>query len=125
MNGKKVLFIDNDDFFKKLYRQRLEEKGIDFLEITNGNDVIDLVKEEKPNLIVTEIILPGKGGFNLIKKLNEDNELKNIPVVVLTKLSQNGDMEVAMDMGVDAYFVKSEANLSEVMEKIEEILNKK
>lgn len=123
MKEKNVLFIDNDDFFKKLYKQRLKEKGIRFSEITNGDNALDVIKSNKPDLIITEVILSTGNGFNLIEKLNQDEELKDIPVIILTKLSQNSDREVAKNMGVKAYFVKSETNPSEVMEKIEETLN--
>lgn len=124
MENKKVLFIDNDHFFRRLYKRKLEEKGVKFLEAEDGNRGWELIINQKPDLIITELIYPGKGGFKIMKDVKENSQLPDIPVIVFTNLAQESDKENAKELGAKAYFVKNKSNLKEVLKKIEEVLKK-
>lgn len=121
MEDKKVLFIDGEDFFRKLYKRKLTEKGAEFLEAQNGDKGWELIEKENPDLVITEVTFQGMDGFKILKKINEE-EL-NIPVIFLTNLAQESDKKDAKELGAAGYFVKQECNLSDVMKKIEETLS--
>ena len=123
MEDKKVVFIDNEDFYRKLYKRKLEEKGVRFLEADTGTKGWELIKSENPDLVITEVTVQGKGGFKIAKEMNEDEDLVDTPVIILTSLSQESDKEDGRKLNVADYFVKQEVNLSDVMEGIEKTLN--
>lgn len=123
MKNKKVLFVDDNKFFKKQYKEKLINKGMNFLEASTKGDAVRLIDKENPDIIITELILQESEGFKLLKEIKE-KEL-NIPVVVFTKLSQETDRKNAKDLGAVGYFVKKEANIADVIKKIEEILGDK
>lgn len=119
---KKIVFIDNNDFYRRFYKRKLEEKT-DFITADNGKEGFEKIEEEKPDLVITEITLPLKGGFKIIEEMRKNPDLKDIPVVVLTDLNQESDREEGEKYGVSAYFVKSEDGSSEIVKKIYDILN--
>lgn len=121
-NKKKVLMIEDDSFLRKLYRDKLIKEGIDFIEATNGVEGINKIKNENPDLIILDILLPSKGGFDLLEEKNKEEETKNIPVIVISNLGQEADVEEGKDLGVEDYFIKSEANFTEVVERVKELL---
>ncbi len=124
MKEKKVLLIDNDDFFRKLYKNKLEkEEGVTVLESKNGLEAFEIVKKEKPSLVVTEVTIQGGSGFTLLKKIKEDKELTDIPVIILTKLAQESDKKHGIELGADYYLIKSENVFSEIIEIIKKILD--
>ena len=123
MKNKKIVFIDKDDFYRKLYKRKLEEEGVELFVAKTGNEGWDIIQREDPDLVITEVMVQGKGGFKIKKEMNKDDDLSNIPFVVLTDLAQESDKEQAKEMGVDAYFVKQESEVSEVLDKIKSLLN--
>ncbi len=124
MKEKKILFVDNDDFSRKLYKNKLEkEEGLTILESKNGIEAFEIVQKEKPDLIVTEITIQGGSGFNLLKKIKEDKNLQDIPVIILTKLAQESDKRQGIELGVEDYLIKSENIFPEVIKKIKKILD--
>ncbi len=124
MKEKKVLIVDNDDFSRKLYKNKLEkEERVKVLESKNGSEAYDIASKEMPDLIVTEITMQGGSGFSLLKKIKEDKNLQDIPVIILTKLAQENDKKQGIELGAEDYLIKSENIFLEVIEKIKKILD--
>ncbi len=119
---KSILMIEDDAFLRKLYRDKLDREDLRFIEATNGVEGINKMKSETPDLVILDILLPVKGGFEMLQEKNADDELKDIPVVVLSNLGQDIDIEEGKRLGVKEYFVKSEISFSAVVDKIKEIL---
>jgi len=81
-----------------------------------------LVKKERPDLLLLDIVLPKKDGFDVIKDLKADESTKNIPIILLTNLGNIDDVQKAIDLGATTYLVKSDYKLEEVVKKVEETL---
>jgi len=122
MENKTIIFIDRDEFFRKLYKNKFEKKGMEVIQ-DKGRESLEKIKENKPDLVITDVILNGTDGFSIIEDMKEDEELSNIPVIVFTSLSQETDKKNAEELGVDAYFVKQDVQISEMMNKVTELLS--
>lgn len=89
---------------------------------TDGEKGFKKAREEDPDLILLDLILPKLHGFKVLKKLKDEEATKDIPVIILTNLEGTDDVQKALEMGVTTYLVKSDYELSEVLNKIEETL---
>ncbi|MBU2633148.1 response regulator [Patescibacteria group bacterium] len=122
-NEKTVLFIEDDEHLQKVMSACLKENGYNVLNATDGELGIKIIEEENPDLILLDLILPKKDGFEVLEYLKSEEKFKNIPVVVSTNLEEKHDIERAMSYGVRAYLVKANHRPDEIVAKISEILN--
>lgn len=120
--NKKVLIVEDEQTLLKLLQKSLETEGIDVLVALDGEKGVRLARKEKPNLILLDIILPKKSGFDVLEELKSDPKTKNIPVVVLTNLSEVTDVEKVLELGAVTYLIKSNYKLEEIVEKVKEML---
>jgi len=115
---KKVLMIEDDIFLRKLYRDQLTRKDFEFIEATNGEEGINKTINEHPDLILLDLMLPMKNGFDVLKEIKGNKETKNIPVIIISNLGQESDIKEGLNLGADDYFVKTEIRLSEIIDRI-------
>lgn len=118
----KILFVEDEPSLQKAISEVLAQEGYKVLGAADGEEGLNLAKKEKPNLILLDLILPKKDGFEVLKELKADNELKDIPVIVLTNLEGVGDVEKALEIGATTYLVKTNYKLEDVVSKIKETL---
>ncbi|MBU1159755.1 response regulator [Patescibacteria group bacterium] len=116
----KILVIDDDVFFRKIYRDQLTKAGFDFLEATNGVEGIHKIQNEHPDFILLDLMLPMKNGFEVLKEVKKNPELKKIPVMILSNLGQEQDVKEGMNLGAEGYFIKGETKVSEIIKIIKE-----
>jgi len=121
---QKILMIDEDRFFRKIYRDKLSRLGFDFVEATNGIEGLNKVIAEKPDLVILDLILPRKNGFDVLIDIKSNRNTENIPVIILSNLGQESDIQRGLSIGAEAYLIKTEASLSKVIEKVREQLVK-
>ena len=121
---QKILMIDEDRFFRKIYRDKLSRLGFDFVEATNGVEGLNKVIAEKPDLVILDLILPRKNGFDVLIDMKSNRNTENIPVIILSNLGQESDIQRGLSIGAEDYLIKTEASLSKVIEKVREQLVK-
>ncbi len=121
---KKILFIEDESALQKTFGDILKNKGYKVIKALDGESGLRSVKEEKPDLILLDLILPKMDGFEVLKGLKGNEETKNIPVIILTNLEETGDIQKALELGATTYLVKSNYTLEEVVKKIEKALEK-
>ncbi|KKQ52676.1 hypothetical protein A2865_00235 [Candidatus Woesebacteria bacterium RIFCSPHIGHO2_01_FULL_39_17] len=115
--AKRVILIEDDLDLQRIYSSKIESAGFEVLLALEATQGWNLVKGEKPNIILLDIMLPGKmNGFDFLKKLKEDTNLKNIPVVVITNLETEKDE--ALKIGATDYVIKANTDLNQIVEKI-------
>ncbi len=119
---KTILMIDNDSFLRSLYRERLEKEGYNFIEAKDGIEGINKIINENPNLVILDLLLPLKGGFDILEEMNENELILKIPVIILSNLKQKSDIEEGRRLKATDYFIKSETSFSEIIKRIKEIL---
>lgn len=120
--SKKILFIEDEAALQKTFGDILNQEGYKMVSAIDGEEGLRLVKSEKIDLILLDLILPKVHGFDVLKRLKEDNVTKDIPIIVLTNLEGTGDVEKAMELGATTYLVKANYSLEEVLQKIRKAL---
>lgn len=119
---KKILFVEDEEALQKTLGEILKQEGYEVISALDGEAGFNLVKSEKPDLILLDLILPKMDGFEVLKRLKADGETKDIPVIVLTNLEGIGDVGKAIELGATTYLVKAQYSLDEVLEKIKKSL---
>lgn len=115
---KKILMIEEDYFLRKIYKNKLTSIGFEFIEATNGEEGLNKLISEKPDLVLLDLILPKKSGFDVLIEIRKNKELKDTLVIILSVLSQKSDMKRGLDFGAQEYLIKSEMSLSDVVDKV-------
>lgn len=114
--------IEDDIFLRKIYRDKLTKAGFKFIEATNGEEGLNKVTSEKPNLVLLDLILPRKNGFDVLIEMKKHKKSRDIPVIILSNLGQDTDIKRGFSLGAEDYLVKSDVSLSEVVEKVKRLL---
>lgn len=123
MPSKKIiLLVEDDEFLAELYGTKLGLEGYEVLLANDGEKGLKMIKEKKPNLILLDIILPKLDGFEILKAMRAEKESKEIPVILLTNLSQKDEVKKGLDLGAKDYLIKAHFMPSEVVKKIKETL---
>ena len=118
----RILLIEDDPFFQKFYTFKLRESGFEIDVASDGVLGMDLVKKQRPDLILLDLIMPNKDGFGVLQDLGADADLKNIPVLVFSTLSQEADVTKAKQLGAVDYVNKSFFDFDKLLQKIRGIL---
>lgn len=125
-NQNKILLVEDDPMVVRMYQKKLDKEGFRVTVAFNGQEGLEALKKEKPDLILLDIMMPKMNGIEMLKKVKADPAAKNIPVVILTNLGDRPeDVQKAKDLGAEDYWVKANISLKEVVEKIKKILDKK
>ncbi len=122
MEKKKVLVVEDNSSLRQTLAEFLESDDFDVITASDGEEAINLAQNNNPDIILLDIILPKKNGFEVIQVLKDDERTKNIPIVLLTNLGSLSDIQKALDLGATTYLVKGDYQLKEIVEKIKEIL---
>jgi DNA-binding response OmpR family regulator len=106
------IFIGEDDaFLQKVYTTELIKAGYDVSAADDGEQLLSRLRTQKPDLLLLDVLMPKKNGFEVLEEMKRDPALKKIPVIMLTSLGQEADMQRAKSLGVENYFVKSDMDL--------------
>ncbi len=122
--ANKVLIVEDEPILLRALNVELLSQGFEVISAKDGEAALKLIKEENPQLILLDLIMPKKNGFEVLKEIKNDDQTKRIPVIVLTNLGQEKDKKEVFDLGAEDYFVKASTDLNELSKKIEKILNK-
>jgi DNA-binding response OmpR family regulator len=118
----KVLIAEDDKFLIKAYSAKLTKEGFKIIMAANGNEVVIKAKAEKPDIILLDLNMPEKNGFDALYELKQDETTKNILVIITSNLSQESDIKRSKDLGATDYLVKSDTPIQKVVEKIKQVL---
>ena len=116
---KKILLGEDDKFLSKIYVTKLSGAGFEVFWAANGEEVLTQAREKKPNLILLDLMMPVKDGFQALHELKADEELRKIPVVILSNLNLEEQQKKTLAAGAVEYAVKTEVfpNLVELVER--------
>lgn len=115
---KKVLLVEDDKFLSKVYQMKMQKVHIDSLSLHDGVAVFETAKKEKPGVIILDLVMPNKDGFEVLKELKSNSETKDIPVVVLSALESDEDVKKVKALGAEKYIAKSTVSLSYIVDLI-------
>ncbi|KAB2833705.1 MAG: response regulator [Candidatus Brocadia sp.] len=106
MPDKNIMVVEDNEKNRKLMRVVLKAKGYNVIEATTGEEALNLLKNQKPNIILMDIQLPGIDGLTLIKQIKADSVTKEIPIIAVTAYAMKGDEQKILDTGCEAYMSK-------------------
>lgn len=122
-NTKKILVVEDEESLSMIVIDQLKQEGYEVFGAKNGQEGLEMALKEHPDLILLDTIMPVLDGIGMLKKLRQDDWGKSASVVFFTNLSDTNNMEAAKLLGVNDYFVKSDWDLNQVLEKIKTKLN--
>ena len=120
-----IMIIEDDIFVMDIYQTKLSQEGFQLISAINGVEAIKKLATETPDLILLDIVMPYMGGLEVLAEIKKDERINKIPIIMLTNLSQKEEVDTAMGLGANDFLIKSHFTPSEVLEKIEKILEKK
>lgn len=120
----KIFMAEDDPLMGRMYDRAFRASGFELEMATDGEAAIAKLKQSEtlPTLIILDVMMPKKNGFEVLAEVKLDEKLKHIPVVMLTNLAGEADAEKALNLGAVLYLVKSQYDPKEILDKVKEIL---
>ena len=125
VDKKKILIVEDEKGMMEALKESFEKAGFDVFTAQDGERAIEVTRKTTPDVILLDIILPRKNGFEVLKEWKSDKDTKEVPVVLCTNLSDMKDIQKAIDLGAKTYLLKSDYSLAAIVEKIREVLKDK
>lgn len=123
MKKNKILIVEDESSLQASLKEFLSMENFEALSAFNGDEGIKMAQEENPDLILLDIVLPKKNGFEVLEFIRKNKKTEKIPVILLTNMESAEDVNRAFDLGVTTYLVKSSYTLEDIVKKIKETLN--
>ncbi len=118
----KILIVEDESTLRKALAEFLEEEKFTVVSAIDGEEGLRMAKEELPDLILLDIVLPKKDGYEVLEAIKSDEKTKKIPVILLTNLESAENVQKAFDKGATIYLVKANYKLEEIVKKVKETL---
>ncbi len=118
----KILLVEDDNNLREIYEARLQAEGYTIVSAHDGEEALVIAKAEKPNLIISDVMMPKISGFEMLDILRNTDGLKDVKIIMLTALGQSEDQLRANKLGADRYLVKSQVTLEDIVKSTHELL---
>lgn len=113
-----ILLAEDDKLIGAAYKDGLERAGFTIMTAGDGEETMKKIRANKPDLVLLDLMMPVKDGFEVLEEIKGDKEISSTPVVIMSNLSQDSDMEKCKKLGAVDYWVKSDYTMQEVCKKI-------
>jgi two-component system, OmpR family, response regulator VicR len=114
----KVLIVEDEDILARVLKEKLEKANFSIKISSDGEEALSDIKSFKPNIILLDLMLPKKDGFEVIKEMKEDITSKRIPIIIISNLGDDESVKKGLKLGAVDYFVKSEHPINEIVDKV-------
>jgi CheY-like chemotaxis protein len=121
MSSRVIAVIEDDPILSKILHESLVDEGFEVQLAYDGEEGLRIIRESTPVVILLDILMPRKNGFEVLEILRHDPQTKNIPVIVLTMLNADDNLQKALSLGATDYIVKSQHAIEEIVEKVKNI----
>lgn len=121
---QKILVAEDDIFLKKILQTKLNLKGFEVISAINGEETLKKIIEEKPDLVLLDLMMPKKNGFEVMEELKKSHPEIKIPIIILSNLGQESDIERGKKLGAVDYLIKANFSINNVVEKVVKYLVK-
>lgn len=119
---KKVLVVEDDKFLANAYKAGFEGEGFEVSLAFDGEEALSVAEQQKPDVIILDILIPKLDGFAVLQRLKANSELQQIPVIVASNLGQKEDVDKGMELGATDFIIKSESSVTQILGKIKVLL---
>ncbi|EKD46741.1 MAG: Two component transcriptional regulator, winged helix family [uncultured bacterium] len=120
---RKILIVEDDMFIRDIYQVKFFQEGFDVTTAEDGIKALEILETMTPDIILLDIIMPYMNGMEVLKKIKENDVLKKIPVIMLTNISEKEKVTEGTELGISDYIIKSHFTPSEVVHKVNALLN--
>jgi len=118
----KLMLVEDDNNLREIYEARLQAEGYDIVSAHDGEEALVVAKAEKPDLIISDVMMPKISGFEMLDIIRNTDGLKDVKIIMLTALGQTDDQQRADRLGADRYLVKSQVTLEDIVKVAHELL---
>lgn len=118
----KVLLVEDDQFIVDVYSLKLKEAGFIVQTAFNGQEALRKIKEDLPDILLLDLVLPDIEGWEVLKAIKEDDKLSGLKVVILSNLSSKKEIEKGINLGAIKYLVKAQYTPTQIVEEIKKII---
>lgn len=120
--GKKIVIVEDDTSLYNLYKTELELKGYTVVNVADGLQAIDVITDQMPDLVLLDLMLPGKNGLQILEEVKADSAIKDLRVIMLTNFGNEDNVSRALELGAEDYIMKYNIVPSELSEKVTTLL---
>ena len=120
---KKILIVEDEDIQQMAVEKKLADAGFMIMKAKNGEEGLRLVQEEKPDLLLTDIMMPKMDGMHMLRTLRKNDWGKSTKIIILSNMNDEANIEESKNLGVLKYFVKSNTTLEELTTYISSVLS--
>ncbi|HEX8974151.1 MAG TPA: response regulator [Patescibacteria group bacterium] len=121
---KKILLVEDDMFIRDIYQMKLSQEGFVVEAAENGVEALKKLEQFLPDLILLDIIMPYMDGMETLRHIKSEDRFKNIPVIMLTNISEKDKVDEGVKYGVTDYLIKSHFTPAEVVQKVNSLLER-
>lgn len=118
---QKILLVEDEEIIYNLLQRKLTAEGYEVSVAKNGEEGLENMRRKKPDLVLLDIIMPKKSGFEVMAEMQKDETLKKIPIIVISNSGQPVELDKAKELGAQDWLIKTEFDPQEVIEKIRKI----
>lgn len=123
MDKKLILIAEDEVAYGKILKTILEKEGYKIVVALNGDELLKIAGGKKAALVILDLSMPVKDGFQTLSKMKKNTQLKTIPVIALSNLGQDEDISKAKRLGADGFVIKSDEAFYDVIHKIKRMVN--
>ncbi|PIQ91316.1 MAG: response regulator [Parcubacteria group bacterium CG11_big_fil_rev_8_21_14_0_20_39_22] len=123
LDGKKIVLVEDDQFLEEIITRKLANTKCVLFHASEGEKALEIISRELPDIVMLDIILPGIDGFEILRRIKSNPEIKNIPVILLSNLGQEGDIEKGKSLGANRFLIKATVTPDEIVSQIEGVLS--
>lgn len=117
-----ILIVEDDAFLLNILKSKLEEEGYKVTIAANGEEGFASLKKEKPSLVLLDLMLPLKSGFEFLEEMGADKDVRFTPTLIISNLGQESDIARGKALGAKAYFVKAKLSIDELIEEVKKYI---
>lgn len=120
--AKKILVIEDNKFIRKVIKNKFSGENYNVVEAIDGERGIMMAREEQPDIILLDLVLPEIDGFEILQKLKKESKTSKIPVIILSNLGEKENVKKGLELGAVDYLIKANFNPNDILERVEKIL---
>ncbi len=115
---KKILIVEDEDIIIDLLEKKLIQEGYEVSTAHDGEEGLKIMKEVKPDIVLLDIVMPKKSGYEVMEEMSKDPELNKIPIIIISNSGQPVELDKAKELGAKDWLIKTEFDPNEVAEKV-------
>jgi len=120
--AKHIFLVEDDQYLVDIYITKLEKEGFEVDLARDGQEALDFLEKNKPDLLILDIVIPSVDGWEILRRIRKEERLKSLPVIILSNLNQKREVMKGINLGATKYLIKAHYTPSEILEEVREML---